>query len=226
MRKNISITGQLSEDGRRYLPDDWCNWGIPANIELGDSVYIDTSYGFAEFRSQQQPGLSIGRASGCYDNPCFITGPQGRIMVGEFTVLNATKLICNKQIDIGHHCMLAWGSIITDTWLSSRTKTPQQRRALLEHVAHIPERNFIAGTEPEPVVLEDNSWVGFGAVVMPGVRVGRGAIVASKAIVTQDVPPYAVVAGSPARLVRFLEPDDTIAARERAFQEYLARTAI
>lgn len=221
MRKNISITGQLGDDGRRYLPDDWCPWGIPANVALADHVYIDTSYGFAEFFSQQQPGLSIGRASGCYDNPCFITGPQGRITVGNFTVLNATKLICNKQIDIGNHCMLAWSSIITDTWLDSSLVTPQQRRALLERVAQTPERYFIPGIEPARVVLEDNCWVGFGAVVMPGVRIGRGAIVASKAIVTQDVPPYAVVAGSPARTVRFLEPDDTLAARELAFRDYL-----
>jgi acetyltransferase-like isoleucine patch superfamily enzyme len=221
MRENITVTSQLGDDGRRYLPDDWCDWGIPANVDLGDSVYIDTSYGFAEFRSEQQPGLSIGLASGCYDNPCFITGPQGRITVGDYSVLNATKLICNNRITIGNHCMLAWSSIITDTWLDSGTITPRQRRAILEAVSRTPERYLIPGTAPAPVVLDDNSWIGFGTVVMPGVRIGRGAVVASKTIVTQDVPAYAVVAGSPARIVRFLEPDDTKAAQEAAFQAYL-----
>jgi acetyltransferase-like isoleucine patch superfamily enzyme len=222
MRKNLTVTGTLGADGRRYLPDDWCDWGIPANVVLAESVYIDTSYGFAEFRSQQQPGLTIGVASGCYDNPCFITGPQGRITVGDFSVLNATKLICNRQIDIGSHCMLAWGSIVTDTWLTPGSLPPSQRRALLEQVAHTQDRYFIPGANSTPVILEDNSWIGFDAVVLPGVRVGRGAIVASKTVVSQDVPAYAVVAGSPARIVRQLEPDDTPEARAHAFREYLA----
>lgn len=220
MRENLSSIGQLGADGRRYLPDDWCTWGLPANVRLADSVYIDTSYGFAEFHSQQQPGLAIGTASGCYDNPCFLTGPEGRIRVGDFSVLNATKLICNQQIDIGSHCMLAWGSIVTDTWLAPGSLPAAPRRALLEHVATTPTRYLIPGT-PTPVVLEDNSWLGFGAVVMPGVRVGRGAIVASKTVVFEDVPAYAVVAGSPARVVRYLTADDTPAARAAAFQEYL-----
>lgn len=222
MRLNLSITGEIGADGRRYLPDDWCPWGIPANVELAESVYIDTSYGFAEFFSQQQPGLSIGAASGCYDNPCFITGPAGQIKVGDFSVLNATKLICNRRIDIGSHCMLAWSSIVTDTWLDSNHLTATQRRALLEQAAHSPTRYLTPGTEPQPVVLEDNCWLGFGAVVMPGVRIGRGAIVASKTIVLQDVPAYTIVAGAPARIVRHLEPDDTAEARAQAFAEYLA----
>jgi acetyltransferase-like isoleucine patch superfamily enzyme len=220
MRENMSLTGQVGADGRRYLPDDWCPWGIPANVELADSVYIDTCYGFAEFRSEQQPGLSIGVASGCYDNPCFITGPQSQITVGDYSVLNGTCLISNRQITIGSHCMLAWGSLVTDTWLEPGMR-PEQRRALLEAVAHTKSRYIAVGEKSAPVVLEDNSWLGFGVVVMPGVRIGRGAVVASKTIVTADVPPYAVVAGSPARVVRFLEPDDTPEARELAFREHI-----
>lgn len=224
MRKNLIITGEMGADGRRYLPDDWYNRGIPANVVLADSVYIDTAYGFAEFFSQQQPGLSIGVASGCYANPSFLTGPKGQITVGDYTILNATQLISNHHISIGSHCMLAWGSVVTDTWLTSGAGLrAEQRRALLEHAAHTPLRHCAPGAEPAPVVLEDNCWIGFGAVVLPGVRIGRGAIVASKTIVHQDVPAYAVVAGSPARIIRYLEPDDTPEARVLAFQEYLAK---
>jgi maltose O-acetyltransferase len=57
-----------------------------------------------------------------------------------------------------------------------------------------------------PVVIEYDVWLGTNAVVMPGVRVGRGAIVGAGAVVTRDVPPFIVVAGVPARAVRTLEP--------------------
>lgn len=49
--------------------------------------------------------------------------------------------------------------------------------------------------------LESDSWIGFGATILAGVRIGRGAIVAANATVTRDVAPYSVVAGVPARVV-------------------------
>jgi acetyltransferase-like isoleucine patch superfamily enzyme len=57
-----------------------------------------------------------------------------------------------------------------------------------------------------PIAIEDGVWIGSRAVVLPGVRIGRGAVVAAGAVVTRDVPPNALVAGVPARLVRELAP--------------------
>jgi acetyltransferase-like isoleucine patch superfamily enzyme len=53
-----------------------------------------------------------------------------------------------------------------------------------------------------PVVIEDDADLGVGAIVLPGVRIGRGAQVGAGAVVTRDVPAYAVVAGNPARILR------------------------
>lgn len=49
-----------------------------------------------------------------------------------------------------------------------------------------------------PVVIEDHAWIGVRAILLPGVRIGEGAVVAAGAVVTRDVPPYAIVAGVPA----------------------------
>jgi virginiamycin A acetyltransferase len=51
-------------------------------------------------------------------------------------------------------------------------------------------------------IVGNDVWIGYEAVIMPGVRIGDGAIVAAESVVTRDVPPYGVVAGNPARLVR------------------------
>ena len=60
------------------------------------------------------------------------------------------------------------------------------------------------GFEPErPVWIEDDVWIGDRVTILPGVRVGTGAILGAGAVVTRDVPPYAVVAGVPARVLRF-----------------------
>lgn len=58
-----------------------------------------------------------------------------------------------------------------------------------------------------PVVIEDDADLGVGAIVLPGVRIGRGAQVGAGAVVTRDVAPYAVVAGSPARVLS-MRPED------------------
>ncbi len=63
--------------------------------------------------------------------------------------------------------------------------------------------------ETRPVVIEDHVWVGFRAIVMPGVRLGRGCVVAAGSVVTRDVEPCAIVAGVPARKVGERSPEAT-----------------
>ena len=59
-----------------------------------------------------------------------------------------------------------------------------------------------------PVVIEDDADIGVGSVLLPGIRVGRGAVVGAGAVVTADIPAYAIAAGVPARVLRFrLEGD-------------------
>ena len=59
--------------------------------------------------------------------------------------------------------------------------------------------------------IGNDVWIGMEAMIMPGVTIGDGAIIAARALVNQDVPPYAMVAGTPARVVRMRFGDDDIA---------------
>lgn len=60
------------------------------------------------------------------------------------------------------------------------------------------------GAVHSPIVVEDEVWIGAGAIVTPGVRIGRGAVVMAGAVVTRDVEPYSAVGGVPARMVKNL----------------------
>ena len=53
------------------------------------------------------------------------------------------------------------------------------------------------------IVIEDDVWIGYGATIMSGVSIGQGAVVAAGAVVTKDVPPYAVVGGVPAKIIKY-----------------------
>jgi maltose O-acetyltransferase len=64
------------------------------------------------------------------------------------------------------------------------------------------------GTRPvQPVVIEDDVWIGRRVIILPGVRVGRGSILGAGAVVAKDIPPYSIAVGNPARVVRSRRPD-------------------
>lgn len=69
-------------------------------------------------------------------------------------------------------------------------------------LGHLDRPILHAPIDVAPVTVDDGADIGVGAILLPGVRVGQGAQVAAGAVVAEDVPPYAVVAGVPARLVR------------------------
>jgi len=64
------------------------------------------------------------------------------------------------------------------------------------------------GFRVAPVVIEDDVWIGTGAVIGKGVRVGQGSVIGAGAVVTKDIPPYSVAVGVPCRVIRNRRPAD------------------
>ena len=89
--------------------------------------------------------------------------------------------------------------------MSSGERDASRRRHQLETVCgHHPVVPPVE-TSAKPITVHSNVWIGFDSCVLPGVRIGEGAVVGARSVVTQDVPPYTVVAGNPARVVRRLD---------------------
>ena len=129
----------------------------------------------------------------------------GEIRLGDWCYVGeATRIWSQASISIGDHVMIAHLVDIHDT--NSHPLDWQERRRDSEAILsgrgyHLPTQTVSA-----PIVIEDDAWIGFKAVILKGVRVGRGAIVASGAVVTKDVDPWTIVAGNPARVVEVLKP--------------------
>lgn len=208
------------EAGRSFIEGDWYPSPLPANLSLDETAYPDTSYSFTTFFSEKPVGFRLGYGSGNYGHGIFTAGKKGEIIVGKFVVLQCTRLISNLSITIMDHCMFSWGSVVTDSWITARTLSPDIRREMLERTAHSSNRH-LEFTDPQPIVIEENAWIGFEAIILPGVTIGRGAVIGCKAIVSEDVPPYAVVVGNPGRIIKYLEPTDTAAYREEAIRQFI-----
>lgn len=220
MHKHLAQNIVENTSGELFIEGDWFPNPLPKNIFLDEMAYPDTSYSFTTFFSEKAVGLSLGYASGNYGHGIFTTGKNGEIKIGNFVVLQCTRLISNLSITIKDHCMFSWGSVITDSWVTAETLSPAVRRLMLERVSHSGKRH-LEFTDPKPVIIEENVWVGFEAIILPGVTIGRGAIIGSKTIISEDVPPYAVVVGNPGKIVKFLEATDTPESKQKAIKEII-----
>src|SRR3984957_6175224 len=121
----------------------------------------------------------------------------GRIRIGDFSYVGTGAHIWSADsIAIGDRVFIAHDVNIHDTdshSLSAAERHDNFRQRVLYGSAERPER---AATGP--IVIDDDAWIGFGAIIVKAVRVGAGAIVGAGAVVTKDVEPHAIVAGNPA----------------------------
>jgi acetyltransferase-like isoleucine patch superfamily enzyme len=121
------------------------------------------------------------------------------VILGKGAVLMAAR----SQIVIGNKVMFGPGVFI----VAGNHNTSVLGRAMFDVHEKRPE-------DDQDVVIEDDVWIGARATILKGVTVRRGAIVAAASVVTRDVPPYAIVGGSPARIIRFRWPVDQILVHE------------
>ena len=140
---------------------------------------------------------------------------SGKIVLGEGVSFNGTvvpiELVTYESgsIEIGAHTFINYGSSI-----AARTSVKIGSHCHLGHYMFVMDNNqhdVVRHWElppSDPVVIEDNVWIGSKVVILPGVRIGSRAVIGAGSIVTKDVPPRCVAAGNPARVLRHLTERD------------------
>lgn len=131
-------------------------------------------------------GLDLGSRIGIRNSVTL--GGYGRITVGDGTAINEGCVItAMERVDIGARVMIAPRVYILDVdHKFDRRDIP------------IAEQGYVV----RPVVIEDDVWIGTGAVITKGVRIARGAIIGANSVVTRDIPPYAIAVGVPAKVIK------------------------
>ena len=89
------------------------------------------------------------------------------------------------------------------------------RGVLMRHAPHVHSSESLKRDPRNSVTIEGDSWIGFGAVILSGITIGRGAVIAAGAVIHRDVPPYAIVAGSPAKQIGVRFSDEEIKDHEK-----------
>ena len=128
----------------------------------------------------------------------LVVGKGGLLEIGEEVRLNyGVSINCSGSVRIGHRVRIGPYATLIDTE-PNEPFDPQK------------------GPPARPIVIEDDVWIGAKASILPGVTIGRASIVGTASVVTVDVPPYSMVLGVPARLVRKLDPSRFVSAAQVA----------
>lgn len=126
----------------------------------------------------------------------------GKGTYGKICVYNCTT---TSRLEIGNYC-----SIADDVAFLLSVEHP------LNHVSTFPFKTmygkdgYVDATSKGDIVIDDDVWIGFRSIIMSGVHIGQGAVVAAGAVVTKDVPPYAIVGGVPAKILKYRFEGDVV----------------
>ena len=111
------------------------------------------------------------------------------IVIGNDVGMSGCVISAHTSVKIGDHVLIGSGALITDS--DAHSLDWSKRRA------------GVGGTSAS-VIIEDDVFIGARAIILKGVTIGRGAIVGAGAVVSRDAPPFSVLAGNPARVVKML----------------------
>jgi acetyltransferase-like isoleucine patch superfamily enzyme len=159
------------------------------NIDLDHGAYIDQGV----YLHASPNGIRIGKES--------------LVMHGSVLHVYNFRDIPHSGIRIGDQSLIGEYNVIRGqggVTIGNRVYTsPMVQLLAVNHVFDDRSRPFVEqGITAQGITIEDDVWIGSGAVVTDGVTIGHGAVVAAGSVVTRNVPPLTVVAGSPAREIR------------------------
>lgn len=133
---------------------------------------------------------------------------------GRWPMIQSQVMIRSRdKLHLGDHVELAWGVFISAAGgvrIGNRVGIgPDTKIWSDNHVFADPSRPFqLQGWEYKEVLIEDDVWLGAQCVIKPGVTIGKGAVISAGTILSKSVPPYAIVAGNPGRVVGWRSPPE------------------
>jgi acetyltransferase-like isoleucine patch superfamily enzyme len=176
----------------------WNYTALPENVHIGEGCYLERKESFARFRSTRELGLTLGKGVKVYSGTTFNVEPKGMVEVGDDSILVGAVFMCAERISIGKRVIVSYNVTISDC--DFHPKDPELRKQ--DAIANAPEgdRSQRPLLVTHPVVIEDDVWIGIGAILLKGVHIGTGARIGAGAVVTASVLPGVSVAGNPARV--------------------------
>lgn len=147
--------------------------------------------------------LSIGEGS-IVQATITSEGSSTVVKIGNNSFIGNSHIISCERIEIGNDVLISWGCYIVDH--NSHAISWKNRQEDVKNW-FIGKKNWNYVVK-KPIFIKDKSWIGFNSIILKGVTIGEGAIVGAGSVVTKSVPPYTIVAGNPAKIIREIPIDE------------------
>jgi galactoside O-acetyltransferase len=139
----------------------------------------------------------------------------GEIIIGNNTFIGNSNLNSRNKIEIGNNVLISWNCYIQDhnshslDWQDRAHELdivyPAYREIMRNGNSNIYLNRNHERVKSAPIKICDKVWIGFNCIILKGVTIGEGAVVGAGSVVVNDVPPWSVVAGNPAKVVKEIE---------------------
>jgi galactoside O-acetyltransferase len=173
------------------LPHDWFPRPLPASFRMGERSWLFSAFACMHCQSQRRDAIRIGHDTGIYLGTAFELGPEGAVDIGNFCTIVGSIICTNQRVWIEDYTFIAHEVVIADR-ASAVPWRPEDAAGVKSNAA-----------VSEPAIhIGANCWIGARAIVLSGAKLGEGTIVGAAAVVDFEVPPFSLVAGNPARIVR------------------------
>jgi galactoside O-acetyltransferase len=200
----------LKKQAQESRPDSWALCReyvkVDSSVILGTGSTVDIKY------RPLQPGVcvEIGEDSQIFGS-LIIQRPGAYIKIGRRTQIGGSSLIAACGIEIGDDVLMAWNITLMDNDSHSLDWEERKHDVTQCGVDYRKTPEDFARNKNWSVVkmalihVQAKAWIGFGVSILKGVTVGEGAVIGAGSVVTHDVPPYTLVAGNPAQVIRTLD---------------------
>ena len=133
---------------------------------------------------------------------------KSTLTIGDRTFIGGGQFIVAEKITIGSDVLISWGCTFIDTdahstkWELRKDDVKDWKKGL--DAGQMGKYKNWTNVISKEIRIGDKSWIGFNSIILKGVEVGEGAIIGTGSVVTEDVPPFTLYAGNPAKFVKNL----------------------
>jgi galactoside O-acetyltransferase len=132
---------------------------------------------------------------------------NGTVKIGDNVHMGMTTFICRNGIEIEDDVTMAWDITLYDHnshsiyWDERKNDNHQCYEDYTNHKNNIVNKDW-SNVRSAQIKICSKAWIGFGVTILKGVTIGEGAVVGAKSLVTKDVPPWTIVGGNPAKIIK------------------------
>ncbi len=174
---------------------------LNSNAAIGEQTIISVEANIYNYQGIKSK-IRIGSHSSIMGELCVFKH-GGELEIGNYCFVGPrTRIQSAKKIYIGNNVLIAHDVNIIDN-ISHPLNSKERHLDFVRFLKHgLAEKIDL---REEEIIIQNDVWIGFGSTILKGVTIGQGAIIGANTLISEDVPPFAVMVGNPARIIKYTD---------------------